>query len=320
MRSDPWSRVLAVAAVGLLSSCSSGSSLSDQENLGGTQSGVVSGDEARETQSGSDAGSGVLPDSGESASTESSPTDSAGANPDPANLALATRVTDEDGALITAAMEFVKQTCLAEFGYQYTAATYQDQPEAEIGFLYPSPEEVAANGYGWQLARRSAALDGGTSGGPTPEQLADPEFERALNDVCGPRGTEAVGWSEFARIRQQLSDIQDENAALVESDERVNAVVQEWSTCMNQLGYDFHTPQEANGYAESLPGGPSSDDAIVVAIKDYECRRSVSYAEVRKLVREELNTAWLERNPTILVDLASSLTLVRDRAKAILGE
>lgn len=217
--------------------------------------------------------------------------------------------SESEGAVITEVLNRSVQDCMVEQGFEYEPVVVEPSDATVEDVLYPTPEELAAYGYGWR-SHGFALVDISTI---VPNSESAPGLA-----ACGASAGAAFDFSAYDEASQVLTDADSRViSASVKNDERTLAANAEWKSCMSDAGYTFDTwgDAERSTYADGMETLP----ALALAKVDYGCRNNYHLAEIERELRREYVAAWVESHPDEMEALASAKTALLLRAQAILG-
>ena len=221
-----------------------------------------------------------------------------------------TSLDESTAKVIFGAIEELKSRCMIGHGLPYRKSVFvaveSDSASASNAALQ------AHYGYSWRLHTpwRVAASDA--------PKLA-PAVQKALDETCGPMAAEEIRYSEYLTPRQILADASSDIFQRVLTDPRYLAVVERWSDCMKNAGYQFADLSEPRLAAPEMEGGAEGPKAVELAQADFGCESAVDLPKVRRNVEIELSTVWIEAHPQSVVDLRTQDAAIVERAKAIVG-
>ncbi len=117
------------------------------------------------------------------------------------------------------------------------------------------------------------------------------EVYRQAADGCLAEGRELVGGDLSAALQwnavvNQILGLRADAQERAMADERVGAVVEEWSRCMREVGFDFERPLDAVTAGLALGDGPlvpASEEEATPSVTEQERRLAVADARCREV-------------------------------------
>lgn len=212
---------------------------------------------------------------------------------------------DEGGVLSQyRRIELLAAECMAEHGFDYEP----HDPGGDVSQMVAMPDDERTfrleYGYGITTVVRDARDGGGDHISSQLETMSDADREawldtfwgesrgpnREMDDGCQGQAVEEAGGGVLLELSPLLEDLRER----VESDPRMVAAVQEWSSCMADEGYSFSdldAPGEhiSDRYREIAEETGDPDEPLVRDEADVEAVRAeeLAIAEIDQACRDE---------------------------------
>lgn len=208
----------------------------------------------------------------------------------PTRLDQVARLSGDDLAVAFSARERLVESCMAGAGFEYRRATLVPPPDQSARALYPAAELVERYGYGWRAHRILVDGSQGSTAGAVPGPVNE----------CGARASDELGWSELTRVQQDFANAQADIDRVASSSSGVAEALVRWVACMAAEGRDFASPDDAEAAANAMPDGPSSTEAIGLAVADFGCRRAAALEEATASARADAVAEWIAAHPDLM--------------------
>lgn len=211
-------------------------------------------------------------------------------------------------------------SCMSELGFQFDRGPNPADVDP-VGHRHWNPldREYAAR-YGYHAAPRVSS--------PANEQAnSDPEFAHAL---FGPDGESGCFGSvmdvvnEGAGVVELADDISAlRNPALVAMSNWVATseykdLIQAWSICMETLGYDFSSPDEAALAADEQPEPTEAE--VETRLADISCDEEVALTAERSRFERDVTQQWAAEHEGEIGEITARIAAAIETLEALLHE
>lgn len=188
--------------------------------------------------------------------------------------------------------------CMRAAGFSYEPVAYVDS-DAIYASLNPLNEEIAST-YGYSSPPDAEIEDPNSGDDAYYQALTDPDGCSNIALTYAYDGEAQSAWSD--QFDPLLADA-DRAILGFESTDRGVQLLEEWSGCMAQKGYDYQTPGDA---ASTMPD-EVNDLSLRVRLADLACDREVGLTRERSLFEQQAIQAWADRNALAIEELESAL-------------
>jgi hypothetical protein len=185
-------------------------------------------------------------------------------------------------------------SCMKERGFEYLPASFLEASVRFNRLINPLNEKTAAQ-YGYHRPDVATA--------EVNQQASSPAFDLALN---GPEEDAAQGCARpafglvqsmvsaaFAAVQAMLDSLDEAADGYFESEDGMKTLTQ-WSTCMNDRGFDFRTQHD--GIDRYVSASVISDDELRARSSDLDCDRQTQLTSSRSRWERGAFEAWLAQN------------------------
>ncbi|MBO1413165.1 hypothetical protein [Streptomyces sp. FH025] len=233
--------------------------------------------------------------------------------------------TYEDNRTIERAADRLTHDCMARFGFTYNAPERTVNPASiwdntNMARRYGLTDRSQVERYGYDLP------DEGWSPPPIPKMSAEelvmltgrtepkpdaPEVSTTQNGTAVPRGgcmgesLDKVGGQLDTSVPDRLDA---ESFDTAKADDRVQQVIQQWSGCMAEKGYQVALPADAFKLAPRATGSGPSKEEIAVATADLDCKERTGLVKVWFDVESEVQRKQIEENQLALNQTRERIT------------
>lgn len=220
-------------------------------------------------------------------------------------------LTDEQEAIVKQAQDQLIGDCMAAAGFEYRPGPLQQQNFDGYLLVFdevwgPMNPELTEQ-YGYSRPRNISLDDDGRAVDNTPEFVEATEDRRAYTDALAGTGPDDPGCAGSAITvvnanttvlsladQQEYGRIQQAAESAARSDDRVVALIADWSACMAGQGYDYADPSEP--LTGTWEGAAEKDTANA----DVECKHSVGLVQGWVDVLREHQRRVIDENRSFL--------------------
>ncbi|WP_026423475.1 hypothetical protein [Actinokineospora inagensis] len=227
------------------------------------------------------------------------------------------RATAEQLATIGTANDMLVQQCMRRFGFDTPVVSHENprQPNRRYGIsasddyanwgYHPSPDQFPqrkANDPNqqkhsdaeWQVF---TGRDGSTvvNGEKVPDGGCRVEAGKTLNFY-------ANNDTSHETADDLVQNLSNESNASARGDSRLIAAWANWSKCMDEAGYDYATPWDANDDGAWWKDQNPSDKEIATAKADVGCKEKTNVIGVNLAVETAYQSRLIEKNAEALKD------------------
>ncbi|GAA3039982.1 hypothetical protein [Actinokineospora globicatena] len=241
------------------------------------------------------------------------------------------RATAEQEATINTANDMLIQECMRRFGFERPVAKrpITREPNRRYGIsasddypnwgYHPSPEQFVdgknapENKYKPSDAEWEVITGSGSAvveGEKVPEGGCLGEAGRALDLYQG-------GATSRTAVDDFVQKLTVESNVAARADSRVLAAWSAWSTCMDEAGFDYATPWDANDDEDWWTEQTPTEDEITTANADVACKEKTNTIGINLAVEAAYQDRLVERNAETLNDLRTRLATRVKRATEI---
>jgi hypothetical protein len=221
---------------------------------------------------------------------------------------------DEGNAVYHRLVETRTRDCMSRAGFVYTEVPFVPRGKVvdAFGLVPPLPTGADLNkrGYGSlsapQLATPSAEYFSSTSANEAQAQVSEAWSAAYAGDDAGIPGCRGAAVDEVGRAAElRASDLYSAlspslpifSAFAAQSEfPSLQTAISDWVLCMNELGFDFVSPDAASESFLPHPDSPPSDNEVRVASADVECRQRSRYQEQLLTAFAEISSTWMSKN------------------------
>jgi hypothetical protein len=201
---------------------------------------------------------------------------------------------------------FLDEARASEFGFQPTPAERQRKLDREQRARARNPDRqkespevrTALTGQG----------PGSINGQAVPAQGCIGEADRKLREGTDPRWDENYPSTLAINLQPKI-----------EHDHRVVAKIEEWSACMKRAGFDYRTPQDAEGDPRWRAATTATAEERAVAVAEARCGRESDLAVVQNAVEIAYQKQEIEAKSQELDSFRRGKEVVLRTVSTILG-
>lgn len=199
--------------------------------------------------------------------------------------------------------------CMDASGFEYPVALYTDDSLSDR-VVNPLNQEIAET-FGYHLPSMGSDLSEQTL--PTDEKFVSELSGDDSGGGCGDLAYDyAYGFPESLQfwdsLDAELARV-EELVFIYETTPEYQALVNNWSSCMDESGYSYTTPLEAN--TEFSGAEDITSKEIQVRLADLECDERIGLTENRSIFEQERLLAVLDENSNVAIDLQSTADELR---------
>lgn len=199
--------------------------------------------------------------------------------------------------------------CMEASGFEYPVALYTDDSLSDR-VVNPLNRKIAET-FGYHLPSMGSDLSEQTL--PTDEKFVSELSGEDSGGGCGDLAYDyAYGFPESLQfwdsLDAELARV-EELVFIYETTPEYQALVKNWSSCMDDSGYSYTTPLEAN--TEFSGAEEITSKEIQVRLSDLECDERIGLTENRSIFEQERLLAVLDENSNVAIDLQSTADELR---------
>lgn len=199
--------------------------------------------------------------------------------------------------------------CMDASGFEYPVALYTDDSLSDR-VVNPLNQEIAET-FGYHLPSMGSDISEQTF--PTDEKFVSELSGDDSGGGCGDLAYDyAYGFPESLQfwdsLDAELARV-EELVFIYETTPEYQALVNNWSSCMDDSGYSYTTPLEAN--TEFSGAEDITSKEIQVRLADLECDERIGLTENRSIFEQERLLAVLDENSNVAIDLQSTADELR---------
>lgn len=241
-------------------------------------------------------------------------------------------------AVLDSAVDTLTDQCMSQLGFDYIPyplAPPRSILSVGIRYGYLSAEDASATGYAtsYPPTEDPAYLDA-VAAVDARRQALGPSYESALygsedsaattGDTrgCYPAAQESVygarGGIYNLPAYRALLDLQSQSSDELYASESARDVIDQWSECMSEAGYNFREwweAREAFGQTKS-----ATDDERQQASTDATCRRQVSLERTLFDLEVQIMNRLINENPDLVRSYNIQMEQSLDKARDLTGQ
>lgn len=199
--------------------------------------------------------------------------------------------------------------CMDASGFEYPVTLYTDDSLSDR-VVNPLNQKIAET-FGYHLPSMGSDLSEQKL--PTNEKFVRELSGDDFGGGCGNRAYDyAYGFPESLQfwdsLEAELARV-EELVFIYETTSEYQALVKNWSSCMDDSGYSYTSPLEAN--TEFSGAEDITSKEIRIRLADLECDERIGLTKNRSIFEQERLLAVLDGNSNVAIDLQSTADELR---------
>lgn len=231
----------------------------------------------------------------------------------------------DDYATFQNARDILVRTCMEAQGFEHPTVPHDaisDPAERRFGIV--NLERARVSGFYGPLEARDERSDGGPALTDDRRMALVGSLEPGAQGGCIGEALEQLGAAELAAGQDLAQQLVFDASNLALADDRLLAVMNEWSGCMSEKGYAYEDPWAAWDDPRWLElrdhsGGAASDEEIAAAVADVECKRAHNVLGMWLAVETAYQDRAIEEHSEELEEIAVGLDAVRRASATVMA-